>query len=81
MADYTVFYQAKGPKIPEDPVSRLDIEHVKEFGYVVLENIFTLEEAQEAKTEIARLSGQSPLKGRNVFEGLDTNRIYSLLNK
>jgi hypothetical protein len=81
MADYTVFYQAQGPKIPDDPVSRADIEHVKEFGYVILENVFTLEEAHEAKAEIARLSGQSPLKGRNVFEGLDTNRIYSLLNK
>lgn len=58
-----------------------DINHVRKHGYVIIENAFTRDEAEEAKREIARLSGQTPKPGRNPFEGLNTNRIYSLLNK
>jgi hypothetical protein len=81
MADYTVFKEIPRHQMPSDPVARADIQHVLEHGYVVLENIFTLAEAEEAKAELRRLSGSDPLKGRNKFEGLDTTRIYSLLNK
>lgn len=58
-----------------------DINHAREHGYVILENVFTRDEAEAAKQEIARLSGHKPKPGRNPFEGLNTNRIYSLLNK
>lgn len=58
-----------------------DINHVREHGYVIIENAFTRDEAEAAKWEIARLSGHTPKPGRNAFEGLNTNRIYSLLNK
>ncbi|KAI9881716.1 MAG: hypothetical protein M1823_006573 [Watsoniomyces obsoletus] len=60
---------------------RADVEHVIEHGYVIIPNCFTKAQAQEARTEIDRLLGESPLGGRNAFEGLNTNRIYSLLNK
>jgi ectoine hydroxylase-related dioxygenase (phytanoyl-CoA dioxygenase family) len=64
-----------------DPQARADILHVLEHGYVILENQFPTHVAQAAKDEIDRLSGEDPEAGRNPFEGLNTNRIYSLLNK
>jgi len=67
--------------LPSDPQTRADIEQCLENGYVVLENVFSLDEAAEAKAEIGRLSGKDPIAGRNSFEGLKTTRIYSLLNK
>lgn len=67
--------------MPADPVDRANVEHCLRHGYVVLENCFPKEEADAAKAEIDRLSGSDPIKGRNPFEGLNTNRIYSLLNK
>lgn len=66
--------------LPSDPQTRADIEQCLENGYVVLENVFSLNEAAEAKAEIGRLSGKDPIAGRNSFEGLKTNRIYSLLS-
>ena len=71
---------AKKP-LPEDPTTRADIEHVLKHGFAVLPECFTKEEAREARDEIDRLLGDDPLGGRNDFEGLNTNRIYSLLNK
>ncbi|KMU90035.1 hypothetical protein CIHG_07719 [Coccidioides immitis H538.4] len=67
--------------LPEDPVDRANMEHVLQHGYVVIENCFSKEEAEAAKAEIDRLSGSAPMIGRNSFEGFNTNRIYSLLNK
>jgi ectoine hydroxylase-related dioxygenase (phytanoyl-CoA dioxygenase family) len=71
----------KEKPLPEDPAVRADIEHVIEHGYVIIPDCFTKAEAQEARDEIQRLLGESPLRGRNSFEGLNTNRIYPLLNK
>ncbi len=67
--------------LPDDPVLRADVEHVLEHGYVIIPDCFTRAEAQEAREEIVRLLGREPLVGRNNFEGVKTNRIYSLLNK
>lgn len=67
--------------LPDEPVDRANVQSVLENGYVVLENCFTKAEAEVAKAEIDRLSGGSPAGGRNAFEGYNTNRIYSLLNK
>lgn len=67
--------------MPTDPQTRKDVEEVIENGYIILENSFSLEDAAETKAEIDRLSGNDPEAGRNPFEGLKTNRIYSLLNK
>lgn len=76
---YENYYKTK--PLPLDPVDRANIEHVLKHGYVVLEDCFTKDEADSAKAEIDRLSGSAPVKGRNAFEGFNTNRIYSLLNK
>lgn len=48
---------------------------------MIIQNAFSKEDGQAAIEEINRLSGTTPKPGRNPFEGLDTNRIYSLLNK
>ena len=67
--------------LPDDLTARADIEHVLQNGYVIIPGCFTKDEAKEARDEIDRLLGDAPLGGRNDFEGLNTNRIYSLLNK
>ncbi|KXL50578.1 hypothetical protein M433DRAFT_158085 [Acidomyces richmondensis BFW] len=67
--------------LPSDLQAKADIEHCLKNGYVVLKSVFSLDEAAEAKAEIVRLSGKFPVAGRNSFEGLKTNRIYSLLIK
>jgi hypothetical protein len=81
MADFQLFFDIPTHTLPTDPVSRADIEHVLKHGYVVLENVFTKDEADEAISEMHRLSGRGPKKGRNPFEGFDTTRIYALLDK
>ena len=67
--------------LPDDPTTRADVEHVLQYGYVIIPDCFTKGEAREARDEMDRLLGEQPLGGRNDFEGLNTNRIYSLLNK
>ncbi|RMD41318.1 hypothetical protein DV735_g3840, partial [Chaetothyriales sp. CBS 134920] len=67
--------------LPDDLKTRTDIEHVLKHGYVIIPDCFTKEEAREARDEIDRLHGRDALVGRTDFEGLNTNRIYSLLNK
>lgn len=67
--------------LPPNPQTQADIQHVLEHGYVIIPDCFTKEEAKEARDEIRRLLGSAPAGGRNPFEGLNTNRIYSLLNK
>ncbi|KAI1615603.1 hypothetical protein EDD36DRAFT_433196 [Exophiala viscosa] len=79
---FKLYSQAiKRRPLPEDPITRADVEHVLEHGYIVLPDCFTAAEAKEGRNEIIRLLGKDPLGGRNPFEGLNTNRIYSLLNK
>jgi hypothetical protein len=68
-------------------------DHVKEHGYVIIEDAFSSLEIAEAKAELLRLSkeraseqsnpasGGGKEKGRNTFEGLKTERIYALANK
>lgn len=69
------------PLPSNNPKTSADIQHVLDHGYVIIPDCFTKEEAKEARDEIRRLLGPSPPPGRNPFEGLSTNRIYSLLNK
>ena len=81
MAPFNLFSEAPKRELPSDPTSRSDVEAVLAHGYAVLNDVFTKAEAEEAKAEMRRLTGNAPLKGRNPFEGINTNRIYSLLNK
>ncbi|KAF4870272.1 hypotheticall protein [Colletotrichum siamense] len=65
------------------------IDHVEEHGYVIIPNAFTEAEIEEATSELARLAADAASAGpaggdragRNDFEGLNTKRIYALLNK
>ncbi|KAI9148355.1 hypothetical protein HJFPF1_12186 [Paramyrothecium foliicola] len=74
---------------PLDDRQRRLIDHVREHGYVIIDNAFGLEEIAEAKTELLRLSklpaqqgsATNGGNGRNTFEGLKTERIYLLANK
>ncbi|KIW01111.1 uncharacterized protein PV09_07399 [Verruconis gallopava] len=79
----SVFPYTSAPhkELPQNDSLRQDILHVLNHGYVILRNQFSSQTAAQAKAEIARLSGGDPERGRNPFEGLNTNRIYSLLNK
>lgn len=69
------------PPLPEDPVKRADVESVLQNGYVALDNLLTEEDVQSLREEIDRMTGENPRKGRHMFEGTNTIRIYSLLNK
>jgi hypothetical protein len=79
--DFKLFSVTNKRPLPTDPTTRADVEHVLKHGYVIIPDVFSKAEAQEARDEIRRLLGPTPLVGRNNFEGLNTNRIYSLLNK
>lgn len=81
MAPFNLFSKAPKRELPSDPTWCADIEGVLAYGYVVLNDVFTKAVAEEAKAEMRRLTGNAPLKGHNPFEGISTNRIYSLLNK
>jgi hypothetical protein len=53
---------------------------------VILPSIYTREQVETAKAELARLealqsSGPASKGGRNDFEGLNTKRIYALADK
>lgn len=83
-AAYRVIFPPPPPKqLPASPQSRANIQHVEEHGYMVLENCLSPQEAEAAKAEIERLSTKNgrTVMGRNVFEGVNTTRIYSLLKK
>lgn len=69
------------PDLPEDPQTRADIEAVLKDGYVVMENFIPKEEVDAMNAEIDRMTGEDPKLGRHIFEGRNTVRIYSLLNK
>jgi hypothetical protein len=67
--------------LPDDPVTRADVQKVLEQGYVILSDLFSASELAVARGEVRRLAGMEPKRGRNQFEGHSTVRIYSLLNK
>lgn len=82
MAQETFPYTTSPHKpLPSDPSLAADVRHVLEHGYVILKDQFSKAKAEDTISEIDRLSGKDPEAGRNAFEGLKTNRIYSLLNK
>ncbi|KAH8688827.1 hypothetical protein BGW36DRAFT_309502 [Talaromyces proteolyticus] len=69
------------PPLPEDPVTRADIEAVLKDGFVVLDGLLTEEDIKSFREEIDHMTGEHPKFGRHMFEGRETIRIYSLLNK
>ncbi len=59
-------------------VSSLNAVHDR--GYVIIENAMSLEECGQYRDELERHMAQSP-RGRNVFEGTHSHRLYALLTK
>ena len=82
MAPYSILSKPT-PKLPKDNQSIEDIKFVEEHGYILFPSLLDPKLVQDALAEIDRLTSTSPdpLTGRNPFEGTNTNRIYSLLNK
>ncbi len=64
-----------GPESFEDAKVRYDTE-----GYLVFENVLSQDKLTAIKTALAPHL-DTPLKGRNDFEGTRTNRVYALLAK
>jgi hypothetical protein len=85
LPDYILsFYSSLDRDIPSDPLTKEDVAHVLKHGYVILKDCFSTNKAQQAKDEIERLSrkhGGKVVQGCNGFEGLNTSRICSLMNK
>ena len=59
-------------------VSALNAVHDR--GYVIIENAMSLEDCRQYRDELERHTAQSP-RGRNVFEGTSSHRLYALLAK
>jgi hypothetical protein len=81
---YRVMVSGPAKKKPTDPQTLSDIEQVERYGYIILEDLFSATEAEEAKAEINRLRTKDftgPKAGRNEFEGFQTERVYGLLDK
>ena len=51
-----------------------------EFGYCIVHNMMDSDEVHEKASELKRITNDIP-KGRNVFEGFSTKRIYAIFNK
>ena len=57
-----------------------DVDYLYQHGYVVVPGLLTGGQIQRIKAELAPyLRGR--LRGRNNFEGFDTERVYALLAK
>jgi ectoine hydroxylase-related dioxygenase (phytanoyl-CoA dioxygenase family) len=69
-------YQFSGPRdVPETPA---DYEALMRDGFAIAENLLSPSACRELRQESERLLGAT---GRNVFEGLKTQRVYNVLAK
>lgn len=57
-----------------------DVEHLNQHGYVVVPRVLSGAQLQRIKTELAPYL-RGTLRGRNDFEGFETERVYALLAK
>ena len=57
-----------------------DLDHLHQQGYVVVPSLLTREQIDRIKAELAPYL-RGTLRGRNDFEGFDTERVYALLAK
>ncbi len=78
-ADHAKTYQQLKPG-PERSSADIDadFEALMRDGYVIIENLISLETCSEIKEEGLALLGQT---GRNAFEGHKTQRVYNILSK
>lgn len=75
------YVNRKDKELPENPRHRALVEQCMRDGYVIIPNAFTDSDAAIAKSELDRLHGEKPLKGRSFFEGFKTNRLWAILGK
>lgn len=71
---------------PVDSSNQENINSVIKNGCVIIKNLFTDTEVEQACQELKYIAespaaGPASSGGRNKFEGFQTNRIYALLNK
>ena len=57
-----------------------DLEHLHQQGYVVIPSLLSPDQIDRIKAELAPYL-RGTLRGRNNFEGFDTERVYALLAK
>ncbi|WP_436499463.1 phytanoyl-CoA dioxygenase family protein [Actinokineospora sp. HUAS TT18] len=62
----------------DDVQLEADLSTLDQDGYLILTDLLSSEECADLRTELSPLLGQY---GRNAFEGHNTQRIYSLLDK
>lgn len=70
--------QSDKVKLIPEHVTRADLEQIHEHGYIVIEDVLTDAEIADIKAAILPLLND---KGRNVFEGFNTQRLYAVLSK
>jgi hypothetical protein len=63
MAPFNLYSEDPKRGLPNDPTSRPDVVAALAHGYVVLNDVFTKAEAEEAKAEMRRLTGNAPIDG------------------
>lgn len=59
---------------------RTDVDHLSEHGYVVIPGLLGPDRIERIKAELAPYL-RGTLRGRNDFEGFETERVYALLAK
>ncbi|MGH8530745.1 MAG: phytanoyl-CoA dioxygenase family protein [Nevskiales bacterium] len=65
--------------LPVDPAqTAADLENIREQGFVILRALLSITQLEEIRAAVAPHLAQ---QGRNNFEGLKTQRVYSLLAK
>jgi len=57
-----------------------DVDHLYQHGYVVIPDLLSLDQIGRIKAELAPYL-RGTLRGRNDFEGFETERVYALLAK
>jgi ectoine hydroxylase-related dioxygenase (phytanoyl-CoA dioxygenase family) len=57
-----------------------DVEHLQQHGYVVIPELLTSDQIERTRTQLAPYL-RGTLRGRNDFEGFETERVYALLAK
>ena len=57
-----------------------DVDHLSQHGYVVIPRLLSRDQINRIKAELAPYL-RGTLRGRNDFEGFETERVYALLAK
>eukprot|EP00041_Stephanoeca_diplocostata_P017695 m.362767 g.362767 ORF g.362767 m.362767 type:complete len:307 (+) comp20788_c0_seq2:98-1018(+) len=66
--------------VTDDALVECILQAVNKDGYCIVENFLLIDQVQDIKKDLLRIIHETP-KGRNAFEGAQTQRIYALFNK